>query len=602
MNKAKSLAVVGTLMLLCGLLLAAIPSMSPLSATPALSTVTPSIVPTHVNLIPLPSTVSGVITDADGPLGGAIIQIQGAPDQTLSAENGAFALSGIEGTTPVVITAWAAGHYLGWAILNPSSPDWKGGSGINISLRTLPQSDNSHYAGFATEGVTGSASCGLCHREYTEWQSDLHSHSATNDHFLSMYMGTDVNGNQGQPVQFNYTGELLPRDPNEPYYGPGFRLDNPGRAGNCATCHTPLVSTTPNNQNCAWSGCHTDLTIDRSNGVIGRPAIPMSARGIATEGINCEFCHMIGDVIIDPETNLPRPDMPGILSLRMYRPVDEDHNVFFGTLVDVTRPDSYLPLLSESQFCAGCHYGVLGGVVGVGTVTGGTLIYSSYSEWLDSPYSDPETGRTCQDCHMPVSSANWFVLPERGGLTRDYTELHNHTMPGASDENLLQNSVTMESSAERSGEQVQVQVSITNDQVGHHIPTDAPIRSMILVVEARDAAGNLLALEEGPVNPDFSGDYGGLPGKTFAKVLRDEWTGETPTASFWRPTTIVEDTRLAALATDTTRYTFDAPAGEEVTVNVRLIFRRSFYELQQQKGWNDPDILMEHETLQVAGN
>lgn len=330
--------------------------------------------------------------------------------------------------------------------------------------------------------------------------------------------------------------------------------------------------------------------------------MPQFLDGDAAEGITCEFCHKIGDVVFDPETNLPRPDMPGILSVRLHRPADDSQQVFFGTLVDVTRQDTYLPLLSESEFCAGCHYGILGGVIGVGTVTGGVLVYSSYSEWLESPYSDPETGMTCQDCHMPVSSADWFVSPVRGGLTRDYVELHNHTMPGAADENLLQNSVTMESSAQRSGDQLQVQVSITNDQTGHHIPTDVPIRSMILVVEALDADGELLELLEGPVNPAFSGDYGGLPGRTFAKVLRDDWTGETPTAAFWRPVTIVEDTRLAALATDTTSYTFSAPAGTEVTVNARLIFRRAFYELMQQKGWNDPDILMEHETIQLPAN
>jgi hypothetical protein len=203
---------------------------------------------------------------------------------------------------------------------------------------------------------------------------------------------------------------------------------------------------------------------------------------------------------------------------------------------------------------------------------------------------------------MPVSEADWFVFPERGGLTRDYALLHNHTMPGATDEKLLQEAVTMKSRAQRTGGQLQVEVSITNDKTGHHVPTDAPIRSMILVVEALDADGKLLALLEGPVNPAYSGNYGGQPGKTFAKVLKDEWTGETPTGAYWRPVTVVEDTRLAALATDTTRYTFDAPAGKIATINVRLVFRRAFAELMKQKGWNDPDILMAHETLQVSAN
>jgi hypothetical protein len=413
-----------------------------------------------------------------------------------------------------------------------------------------------------------------------------------------MYTGTDADGRQGQPVVWGRNGAALPPDPGKPYYGPGYLLDNPNRTGNCAACHTPLASTAPNNQNCAWSGCHTNLTVERSALFIAKPASPVGLTGDAAEGITCDFCHKIGDVFLDPHTRLPLPDMPGILSLRLYRPI-EGEQVFFGTLVDVNRRVSYLPLQSESEFCAPCHYGVFGGVVGVGSVTGGTLIYNSYGEWLASPYSDPDTGLTCQDCHMLVSSENWFVFPERGGLTRDYAPLHNHTMPGAADENLLQNSVTMVSHAQRVGDQLQVEVSITNDKTGHHIPTDAPIRSMILVVEALDSNGEPLARRDGPMNPAYSGNYGGWPGKTFAKVLRDEWTGETPTGAYWRPVSIVEDTRLAAFATDTTHYTFDAPEGEAITVNVRLIFRRAFYELMEQKGWDDPDIIMEHDIIQV---
>jgi hypothetical protein len=117
-----------------------------------------------------------------------------------------------------------------------------------------------------------------------------------------------------------------------------------------------------------------------------------------------------------------------------------------------------------------------------------------------------------------------------------------------------------------------------------------------------DSSGNILDLLEGSVNPTFSGNYGEMPGKTFAKVLRDDWTGEYPTGAYWRPVTLVEDSRLAALATDTTHYTFEAPEGESITVRVRLIFRRAFEQLMQQKGWNDPDILMEEETIQLPAN
>jgi hypothetical protein len=550
---------------------------------------------------PLPPTLSGTVTNANGPVVGAIVQVQGTPNSTLTDQNGAFTLDGIESPPPVVLTAWSDGHYVGWIALDPDAEDWPGGDQIVITLKPLPEYDNHDYDWFSFEGVEGTASCGLCHREYEEWLADQHSKAATNHRFITMYTGTDMTGREGQPVLLGKDGSALPPDPNKPYYGPGYLLDNPNRTGNCAACHTPLASKAPNDQNCAWSGCHTNLTVERSPVFIAQPASPTGLTGDAGEGITCDFCHKIGDVILDPETHLPLPDMPGILSLRLYRPV-EDEQVFFGTVLDVNRRVSYLPLESESAFCAPCHYGVFGGVVGAGTVTGGTVIYNSYGEWLDSPYSDPETGLTCQDCHMPVSSANWFVFPEQGGLVRDYVPLHNHTMPGAADEELLQNSVTMVSRAQRTGDQLEVEVNITNDQTGHHIPTDVPIRSMILVVEALDSNGELLTLLQGPVNPDYSGNYGGVPGKTFAKVLRDEWTGEAPTGAYWRPVTIVEDTRLAALATDTTRYTFDAPAGEAITVSVRLIFRRAFSELMEQKGWDDPDILMEQETIQVPAN
>ena len=203
---------------------------------------------------------------------------------------------------------------------------------------------------------------------------------------------------------------------------------------------------------------------------------------------------------------------------------------------------------------------------------------------------------------MPVSSAKWFVFPEQGGLTRDYAPLHDHTMPGITDEKFLQNAVSVKSTAQRQGSQVVAQVSITNDNTGHDIPTDSPLRSMILVVEAFDENGKSLGLVDGPLNPAYSGNYGGLPGKTFAKVLKDGLSGESPTGAYWRPVSIVSDNRLAAFATDTTHYTFDAPTGKTVTLKVHVLYRRVFQQLSAQKGWNDPDIVMKEDTLTIAAN
>jgi hypothetical protein len=150
------------------------------------------------------------------------------------------------------------------------------------------------------------------------------------------------------------------------------------------------------------------------------------------------------------------------------------------------------------------------------------------------------------------------------------------------------------------GDALLVEVSVTNDKTGHHVPTGVPLRHMILVVQATDADGNLLPLRDGPVLPDWTGDYAGQSGQYYAKILEDEWTGESPTGAYWRDIRLVEDTRLAAFATDVSQYTFAAPAEGPATVEARLIFRRAFQQLMEQKGWDDPDIVMEEETIVVG--
>jgi hypothetical protein len=543
---------------------------------------------------PLPARgqLAGVVRDAHGPVAGAVVRLQLTENKTTSDVNGAFTLSDLYANGVMTVTAWAPGYYVGWITTTLATQP------VTITLKPYYTTDNLAYDWFSFGGLEGSASCALCHTQYPEWAGDAHAQAAVNPRFLSMYAGTDILGRKSPLTQLDASGKALPLPADQPYYGPGWRLDYPNRAGNCAACHTPLASKIPNTQNCGWSGCHTDVTTEWSQGVIAPGPSPLDLKGDAAEGIACDFCHKIGDVYLDPQTRLPYPDMPGILSYRLYRP-PEGQQLFFGTFDDVTRRVTYLPLEEESAFCAPCHYGVFGGVVGVGPVAGGVIIYNSYGEWLESPYSDPETGKTCQDCHMPPVEYGYIVFPEQGGLPRDPNRIHNHRMPGAADVNLLQNSVTMTTTAGWEGDRVTVEVQITNDKTGHHVPTDSPLRHLILVVEATDADGRRMKLADGPVLPDWAGDYAGLPGKVFAKVLQDEWTGEIPAAAYWRPVRLVEDTRLAAFATDVSRYTFQAPEARPVAVEARLIFRRAYQELMRQKGWTDPDILMELDRITV---
>lgn len=568
------LLLIGLLLLALGVVLthcgqAPAPSSAPLLTAPPLAstdTISRSLHATY--------TVKGLVSDADGPVAGATVRVRATDNKTATASDGSFTLSGLIATSPVSVTAWAEGYFVGWVSAVP------GAEPVTITLSPYYTTDNPDYTWFSIEGAEGSKSCGHCMPAYAEWQADAHSQSAINLRFLTMYNGTDVAGNQSPATRYGYSRDYgrfpLRPDPTQPYYGPGYKLDFPDTAGNCAACHVPVAAAKP-------GGAYI--------------ADPNRLSPIEADGIFCEFCHKIGDVRLDPVTGLPYPNMPGVLSIRLYRP-EEGQQLFFGNFDDVTRRVSYLPLEEESAFCAPCHFGVFWD----------TLVYNSFGEWLESPYSDPETGQTCQDCHMPIAGYDYFVFPEKGGLIRDPNRIFSHLMPGAADVELLQNAVTLTTTARLEGDTVVVQVNITNDKTGHHVPTDSPLRHLILLVQARDEQERVLPLQNGPSIPEWAGVgdpqrgyYAGLPGKIFARVLEESWTEVAPTGAYWNPTRVLSDNRLAAFTTDTSLYTFAAPDEGATTVEVRLLFRRAFIELMDQKGWDVPDITMAQQSLIVGG-
>jgi len=546
----------------------------PLTAPPSISpTAPPTALPVPSPTPLLPDAVFGVVRDESSPVVGATVRVRATDNKTVTAADGSFTLSGLTASVPVSITAWAEGYFVGWASVVP------GPEPVTVTLKPYYITDNPDYNWFSHEGAAGSLSCSHCMPAYPEWLADAHSQSAINPRFLTMYNGTDVHSNQSPPTRYGYSRDYgrfpLRPDPNQSYYGSGYKLDFPNTAGNCAACHVPGAAAYPG---------------------LAYAADPNQATGIEKEGVFCEFCHKIGDVTLNPDTGLPYPNMPGVLSMRLYRP-EEGQQLFFGNFDDVTRRVSYLPLIEESAYCAPCHFGVFWD----------TVVYNSFGEWLESPYSDPETGKTCQNCHMPPVDYEYFVYPEKGGLHRDSNRIFSHRMPGAMDEEFLQNAVTMTATARLEGDTVVVQVDIINDKTGHHVPTDSPLRHLILLVCATDAQGNTLRQLDGPTVPEWGGVgdyaqgyYAGLPGKGFAKILEELWAEVSPTGAYWNPTRVLSDNRLAAFATDTSTYTFTAPTEGEVTVDVTLLFRRAFKELMDQKGWDVPDILMEQEVIPLS--
>ncbi len=568
---------------------------------------------------PATAAVSGTVTDADGPVAGALVRVQTTGNHTYTADDGRFTIDGLSIAESVTLVAWADGYVFGWTEVRGGDFD------VNIALEPHNRVDHSVY------DWEPSANCGECHPSYAEWQRDAHSQSAVNDRFLTMYNGTDIEGNRSRNSNYD-TGLPRTRDPDRPYFGPGFKVDFPKRDGNCAACHTPMASTLEADNSCGWNGCHMYETSAASD-ELPQSVSPNAAIGVAAEGIACDFCHKIGAVKFYTDTLLPDPEMPGILSLTLYRPASGE-DFLMGTVDDVARPmDSFNRLHGESAFCAACHYGV----------NDTTIIYNSYGEWLDSPYSDPKTGATCQDCHMPsaprlesrmealVQTLAWledvsgdtlpaslgklaeqaersyFVYPQKGGLYRELDQIHLHQMPGATDELFLQRAIALDVSAEIVDSTLLVNARVTNSGAGHHFPTGSPLRQMLLVVRATDAQGTALPLVDGTVLPDWAGDVAGEAGQGFVKILRDTLTDEEPTFSHWRMVTLVQDTRIPAQTTQSSSYVFavadnsrrGAPRARPLQVEAQLIYRRAFQQLQEWKGWNDPDILLASETIEI---
>lgn len=536
--------------------------------------------------------VFGKVKDESGPIAGATVRIKGTNNSTTTDQNGRFKISGFIPDSPVVLTASASGYYIGGGI-----PHHPGKKSLIITLKKHPQKDNPDYQWLPPRPLPdqpGKQGCAECHSgrgtqltfslPVEEWLDDAHSKSTRNERFLTMYEGTDVMGRAG--------------------YGPGYRLDNRNSEGICSTCHAPAAA------------INAPYTTD-----------PGKLIGIFAEGIICDFCHKISEVKVNPTTRLPNSDAPGVLSMDFRRPPD-GHQFFAGPLDDVAPfEDVYLPLYRESRFCAPCHYGVFEG----------TTIYNSYGEWLDTPYADTDTGKTCQDCHMAPSGTlelpetgttiqwgscsychkmpdgrTFFAKQDKGAVSRDSQTVFSHRMPGAADHLLLQNAVSMQLTANHAMEgRIVAEVNITNDKTGHDVPTDSPLRQMLLLVRAKNTDGTLCQLVEGSALPAWcgskngmAGHYAGLPGKAFAKILQDVTTGIVPSVAYWNQTRVVSDNRLAAMTSDLSKYTFVCTDPGAVTVEARLLYRRAFVDLMDTKGWKMPDILMEEQalTLQSGAN
>ena len=216
--------------------------------------------------------VSGVVDDADGPVSGAVVRQQTTANRTSSAADGSFTLGNLPEGITVTVTAWSEGYFPGGVAVVPPQ------TGLTITLIHHPAVDNPDHEWYTSmPDPDKPIGCGHCMVAFPQWVTNAHGTSAVNPRFYSLYNGTDVTG--------------------ATTITPGYKLDFPGTAGNCAACHAPGAS------------ANRPFTTNMN-----------ALDGVEQEGVFCDFCHKVAGVYLDPATGLPYPNMPGVQSIRLNRP------------------------------------------------------------------------------------------------------------------------------------------------------------------------------------------------------------------------------------------------------------------------------------------
>ncbi len=331
--------------------------------------------------------------------------------------------------------------------------------------------------------LAGSAACGKsgCHQEiYQEWLPSAHRYSSM-DHMF-------------QRVQAIMVDETAPEFTRY-----------------CAGCHDPIS---------LFSGAK-----DPGN-------VTLSAEG-SNEGSSCVVCHSVvqtdiqgnGDYTVRP----PRPyvyewdegPLAGLLSDFLIRTYPRHHIRTYAR-----------PLYKAAEFCAACHKQYVDREVNVdiGKVQG----QNQYDSWKNSRWyheGDPRRTVTCRECHMPLMVSDDPARGETGEFNRgtDDGRHRSHRMLASNQyipvdqgleggeehaaliEQWLRGEIEIPEIADKwtsgpvvrmaidapekvaPGEEVRIQVILTNNKTGHDFPT-GPLDMIESWVELRvsDSGGNTI--------------------------------------------------------------------------------------------------------------
>jgi hypothetical protein len=347
---------------------------------------------------------------------------------------------------------------------------------VIIDLERYDRSDNEAYS-FQDPGEPGrsptTTQCGHCHQTINaDWFTSPHKQSASNPNLRDLYFGPG-----------------------------GVRESLGGSFGACADCHAPGI-----------------------DGQLGGRDLADADERAEKYGVHCDVCHRVEAIDL-----LREPGVAG--RLLMMRPTEEAPvslgaggrlPLTFGPSHDVSNPRMGMVQrdhFREATICAGCHQHDQAALLPKTAIdlsrwpSGKIPVQSTYEEWRSGPFA-PDV--PCQECHMPpdplvLNGGDLQLYPfadigVQGGFIRPPGSTRKHTFlgPRAVDSGFVEMAAAIFIEKTSTGNRVIANVTVKNVGAGHAIPTGEPLRSLILLVEARCGDRTLPAIA-GDVVPDFGG-------------------------------------------------------------------------------------------------
>ena len=501
---------------------------------------------------PAAADISGFVLEegTGAPIAGASVHVQADPASpvAVTAADGSFTLP-VSPAGMVMVTAGleydrtAGANFATGGVLAS-----EGQTGVTISLLRLPVAEDPTYQSFLPQV----ADCGNCHEEQEEeWLLGNHASAGGDAWVRDLFSGDGTPGGAAGYVFLD--------------------THDPGETGFCATCHTPMAD-----------------VFDPGNVMLNEVT-----SAAALEGISCIACHQMDSV----NDNVQALHHLGNSTYRFPdgRPFIPTQEFVWGPLDDIAfggMKASYAPLFSQSLLCASCHEYNRPGTAVPGQTT--------YTEWLASPYAVPGAGfRSCQDCHMPEEDAPGYLVDPIGNPPlRPAEQIHEHEFEGATSDELEEH-VHLATTVAEVGSAIAVRCEVTNE-AGHAFPTGVSPRNALVVIEAtwqglplHQTSGRTVPFYGSDDVPGIQdGDYAGLPGAGFARVLEGRINDQGPVVRpvlFIDAEAVFEDTLIPSGATDVTEVVLAVPAaaqsGDEVVVQARLLYRRAWRALAVTKGW-----------------